>query len=74
MQYLQTMVPAKELVFKVVDYYHECMLYWFGGVWHWPSFRARLVEAYESTGGEVLELKELDWKWNALLCKFHGLI
>jgi hypothetical protein len=31
MQHVQSLLPDRETVFKIVDYYHECMLYWFGG-------------------------------------------
>jgi len=67
MEYVQSLLPDRQMVLRIVDYYHECMAYWCGGLWHWPSFRAKLVGAY--AGGEMLELRGLDWRWNGLLCE-----
>ena len=66
MQHIQSLLPGKETLLKIVDYYYDCMLYWAGGLYHGPSFRNKLLEAYGS--GSALDLQTLDWRWTALLC------
>ena len=61
----QSLLPTKEQIFNMVDYHERNMLYWSGGVYHGPSFRRSLVEAYGQA--EELQLAGLDWKWAALL-------
>jgi hypothetical protein len=51
----------------IVDYYAQYMMYWNGGIYHAPSFRRKLLEAYGQS--YELNLQTLDWKWTALLCK-----
>jgi hypothetical protein len=64
-QHLQSLLPNKEMVFTITDYYHENMHYWFGGLYHGPSFRRRLLQAYASS--ITMDLQALDWRWTALL-------
>jgi hypothetical protein len=66
-QHIQSLLPDRDTLLKIVDYYNECVLYWFGGIYHWPSFRKKLLEAYGPE--QILDLQSLDWRWNALLCK-----
>jgi hypothetical protein len=68
-QHLQSILPTKEKVLFIVDYYERYMSYWIGGVYHAPSFRKKLLEAYGQAS--KLDLQSLDWKWMALLCKSH---
>jgi hypothetical protein len=66
-QHLQSILPVKEKLLLIVDYYEQNMMYWIGGIFHGPSFRKKLLEAY----GQALELQlqNLEWTWVALLCK-----
>jgi hypothetical protein len=64
-QHLQSLLPSKDVTLVITDYYHENMLYWFGGLYHGPSFRRRLLQAYDSSS--TLDLQALDWRWTALL-------
>jgi len=66
MQHIQSVLPDKETLLKIVDYYYEYMLYWAGGFYHGPSFRRKLLEAYGESS--VMDLQNLDWRWTALLC------
>lgn len=66
-QYLQSVLPSKDRLMLIVDYYAEYMMYWNGGIYHAPSFRRKLLEAYGQSS--ELNLQKLDWKWTALLCK-----
>jgi hypothetical protein len=66
-QHLQSILPWKEKVMLIVDYYERYMTYWFGGIYHAPSFRKKLLEAYGQASD--LDLQSLEWKWVALLCK-----
>ncbi|KAF2192226.1 hypothetical protein K469DRAFT_694358 [Zopfia rhizophila CBS 207.26] len=63
--HLQSILPAKSQVFLMVDYHERFMLYWSGGIYHAPSFRRSLHEAYGQS--HTLELQNLDWRWTALL-------
>ncbi|KAF2709681.1 MFS general substrate transporter [Pleomassaria siparia CBS 279.74] len=63
--HIQSLLPAKHQVFSMTDYHEAYMLYWSGGVYHAPSFRKSLIEAYGQS--EELELRNLDWRWTALL-------
>lgn len=65
MDYLQSLLPPKETLLKIVDYYTDYMLYWNGGLYHWPTFRKKLISSYGSSS--TLNLKTLDWRWTALL-------
>jgi hypothetical protein len=67
-QYIQSLLPDKETVLTITDYYYENMLYWTGGIYHGPSFRRKLIDAFGSS--TALNLQDLDWKWTALLCKY----
>jgi hypothetical protein len=51
----------------IVDYHADNMMYWNGGIYHAPSLRRELLEAY----GESSEfnVQNFDWKWTARLCK-----
>ncbi|KAF2132033.1 hypothetical protein P153DRAFT_354686 [Dothidotthia symphoricarpi CBS 119687] len=64
-QYLQSILPSKENVIRITNYYEQCMLYWINGIYHGPSFRRELNEAYDSS--DQLNLSSLDWRWTALL-------
>jgi hypothetical protein len=64
-QHLQSLLPAKEAVFKIIDYYYENMLYWVSGLYHGPTFRRDLTHAYANSS--YLDLQDLDWRWTALL-------
>ncbi|KAG9189696.1 hypothetical protein G6011_06564 [Alternaria panax] len=64
-QYLHSILPSKDRLFLVVDYYAENMMYWNGGIYHAPSFRRKLVAAYGQSS--ELNLQSLDWTWTALL-------
>jgi hypothetical protein len=66
-QHLQSILPSKENVLLIVDYYEQHMMYWVGGIYHGPSFRKKLLEAYDQAS--ELDLQSLEWKWVALLCK-----
>jgi len=63
--YIQSLLPSREQVFEMVHYHERDMLYWSGGVYHGPSFRKSLLEAYGQSS--TLQLQELDWRWSALL-------
>jgi hypothetical protein len=65
MDYLQSLLPTKVTLLKIIDYYSDYMIYWNGGIYHWPTFRKKLVGAYGSSSS--LNLKTLDWRWTALL-------
>ncbi|KAL6702682.1 hypothetical protein ACN47E_001229 [Coniothyrium glycines] len=65
LHHLQAVLPSREQVFSIVEYYEHSMLYWIGGIYHGPTFRKTLHEAYGSS--QVLALQELDWRWTALL-------
>ncbi|KAH7079146.1 hypothetical protein BKA63DRAFT_488811 [Paraphoma chrysanthemicola] len=64
-QHIQSLLPCKDMVLKITDYYYENMLYWIGGMYHGPTFRRELLEAYGPTSN--LDLQKLDWRWTALL-------
>jgi hypothetical protein len=64
-QHLQSLLPNKETTLIITDYYHNNMLYWFGGLYHGPGFRRKLLQAYGSS--PTLDLQTLDWRWTALL-------
>ncbi|RYN39978.1 hypothetical protein AA0114_g11156 [Alternaria tenuissima] len=64
-QYLQSILPSKDKLMLIVDYYTEYMVYWIGGIFHAPSFRRKLLAAYGQSS--ELDLQSLDWKWTALL-------
>ncbi len=66
-QHLQSILPPKEKLVLIVDYYDQYMMYWNGGIYHAPSFRRELLAAYGQSS--KLNLQHLDWKWTALLCK-----
>jgi hypothetical protein len=66
-EYLQSILPPKHKLLLIVDYYAQYMMYWNGGIYHAPSFRRKLLEAYGQS--YELNLQTLDWKWTALLCK-----
>jgi hypothetical protein len=57
-QHIQSLLPSKEMVLTITEYYYECMLYWTCGIYHGPS--------YDSSSS--LDLQKLDWRWTALLC------
>ncbi|KAF1973028.1 hypothetical protein BU23DRAFT_466187 [Bimuria novae-zelandiae CBS 107.79] len=63
--HLQSTLPSKDQILHMVDYHQNCMAYWIGGIYHGPSFRKALLEAY---GDAVqLDLRNHDWRWCALL-------
>ncbi|KAH7402463.1 hypothetical protein BKA66DRAFT_404581 [Pyrenochaeta sp. MPI-SDFR-AT-0127] len=65
-QYVQSLLPSKTKVIQIVEYYEQYrLLYWTGGLYHGPSFRKKLLNAYGSS--DTLDLQSLDWRWNALL-------
>ncbi|KAF2440708.1 hypothetical protein P171DRAFT_435480 [Karstenula rhodostoma CBS 690.94] len=63
--HLQSVLPTKEQVFHMVDYHQNCMAYWIGGIYHGPSFRQALLEAYGDD--DHFDLRCHDWRWCALL-------
>jgi hypothetical protein len=46
-------------------YHQDCMAYWIGGIYHGPSLRQALVEAYGNSNH--FDLRGHDWRWCALL-------
>lgn len=64
-RHLQSILPSKENVFRIIDYYEQYMQYWMIGTYHGPSFRRELKQAYGLS--DELRLHELDWRWTALL-------
>jgi hypothetical protein len=67
-QHIQSLVPSREVALTVTDYYYKNMLYWMGGLYHAPTFRQKLLQAYGCL--DTLDLQTLDFKWTALLCKY----
>ncbi|KAF2007258.1 hypothetical protein P154DRAFT_116401 [Amniculicola lignicola CBS 123094] len=63
--HLRSLIPTKEQVLHMADYHERCMLYWSGGIYHAPTFRRTLLEAYGESN--ELELGTLEWTWTALL-------
>ncbi|PVH97630.1 hypothetical protein DM02DRAFT_674005 [Periconia macrospinosa] len=63
--HLQSLLPCKEQLLKMVDYHHQCMSYWVGGVYDGPSFRKSVLEAYDDDS--VINLRKNGWLWSALL-------
>lgn len=70
-QYLQSILPPREKLMLIVEYYEQYMMYWHGGIYHGPSFRKKLLQAYGQSC--ELALQDLDWTWVALLCKFTSI-
>jgi hypothetical protein len=66
-QHLHSLLPSKSMVLTITDYYHDNMLYWIGGLYHGPSFRRKLLQAFGAS--PTLDLQTLDWRWTALLCE-----
>ncbi|KAF2031232.1 hypothetical protein EK21DRAFT_26118, partial [Setomelanomma holmii] len=64
-QYIQSLLPQRATLLTIIDYYYDYMLYWNGGIYHGPSFRKEILEAYGPTSN--LDLQKLDWRWTALL-------
>lgn len=62
--HLQALLPTKQQVLQMVEYHERC-LHWFQGCFHGPSFRHDLIKAYQSS--TTLQLKDLDYRWSALL-------
>jgi hypothetical protein len=67
-QHIQSLVPSRGVAQKVTDYYYKNMLYWMGGLYHAPTFRQKLLQAYGCS--DRLDLQTLDFRWTALLCKY----
>lgn len=63
--HLQSVLPSKDQVIRMVDYHQDCMAYWVGGIYHGPSFRKALLEAYGNH--DHIDLRYHDWRWCALL-------
>ncbi|KAF2867897.1 hypothetical protein BDV95DRAFT_501500 [Massariosphaeria phaeospora] len=63
--HIQSLMPPRHQVFQMVDYHGNHMLYWAGGIYHGPSFRTSVTQAYGES--DDLELRHLDWRWTALL-------
>ena len=63
-QHLQTLVPTKSRITRLVEY-HEHFLLWYHGCVHGPTFRMDLKKALQGSDG--LQLKSLDFRWSALL-------
>ncbi|KAF2741251.1 hypothetical protein EJ04DRAFT_557985 [Polyplosphaeria fusca] len=63
--HLRSLLPKKPQALQLVDYHQKYMLYWSGGIYHGPSFRTSLLEAYGQS--DTLEPSGLDWRWTALL-------
>ena len=45
-QHLQSILPSKDKIMLILEYYEQYMLYWISGLYHGPSFRKKLLEAY----------------------------
>jgi hypothetical protein len=67
-QHIQGLLPNQGIVMTITDYYHRNMLYWMGGIYHGPSFRKELLQAYGSS--DTLDLQTIDWRWSGLLCTY----
>jgi len=63
--HIQSLLPEKHQVLNMVDYHEKYMLYWSGGIYHAPSFLKVLLAQYGQS--DELELRNLDWRWTALL-------
>ena len=63
-QHLQSLVPSKSRITRLVEY-HEQVLLWYHGCVHGPTFRMDLKKALQ--GSDDLQLKSLDFRWSALL-------
>ncbi|KAF2856869.1 hypothetical protein T440DRAFT_382593 [Plenodomus tracheiphilus IPT5] len=63
-QHLHSLLPPKERVLAITDYYEQYMLYWVGALYHAPTFRKTLLEAYGTS--QELSLTTLDWRFSAL--------
>ena len=68
-QYIQSILPPKEKMLLIVDYYNEYMMYWNGGIYHAPSFRKQLLQCYSHSS--EFNLQGIDWTWMALLCTYR---
>ncbi|KAH3949009.1 hypothetical protein HBI56_003360 [Parastagonospora nodorum] len=64
-QQLQKLIPSKNVVMTITDYYEKHMLYWMGGLYYAPALREELLQAYGSS--ETLNLSNLDWRWTSLI-------
>ena len=65
-QQLQKLIPSKNVVMTITDYYEKHMLYWMGGLYYAPALREELLQAYGWS--ETLNLSNLDWRWTSLIC------
>lgn len=45
-QYLQSILPSKQQVVQIIEYYEESMLYWIGGLYYGKRLKEDLFEAY----------------------------
>lgn len=63
-QHLQSLVPTSKQIIQLVEYHDECLL-WYHGCLHGPTFRAKLNKNLHISDG--LQLKNLDFRWSALL-------
>ncbi|KAF2109153.1 hypothetical protein BDV96DRAFT_240049 [Lophiotrema nucula] len=63
--HIRSLLPEKSQIFKLMDYHEKYMLYWQGGIYHAPTFKKTLRDAYGQSN--ALEVQNLDWRWTALL-------
>ncbi|ORY08689.1 hypothetical protein BCR34DRAFT_569458 [Clohesyomyces aquaticus] len=66
MYQLQALLPNKTNAIRMADYQEHNMLYWLGGVYHAPSFRRSVLEAYGQSDTLDLQSQNLDLRWTAL--------
>lgn len=62
---MQSLLPAMEKIYLIVDYHQQFLSYWGGGLYHGPTFKKQLQKACNQSG--KLDLTSVDWRWTALL-------
>lgn len=67
-QYLQSLLPDRDELLTIIDYYSECMLYWIGGLYHGPTFRQQVLKRFGASS--TMDLNDVDWRWMALMCMY----
>ncbi|KAF2271033.1 hypothetical protein CC78DRAFT_506514 [Lojkania enalia] len=63
--HIRSLLPEKKQVYQMVEYHEKYMMYWSGGIYHGPTFRKTLHEAYRQSN--VLDPQNTDWRWTAFL-------
>ncbi|KAF2476189.1 uncharacterized protein BDR25DRAFT_309625 [Lindgomyces ingoldianus] len=64
---LQSLLPTKSQTLQMIDYHEQFMIYWMGGVYHSPSFRKSVLEAFGHSDALDLQTQNIDWRWIGLL-------